>query len=76
MKTYTAKLAPAKLPVNAGNLTCSSQVKGPHIYLLLRGKHFAQNTRELPAAACKFDWIKRVLYRYFYMRNSCKFARD
>ena len=28
--TYTVKLARAKLPANAGNFTCSSQVKGPH----------------------------------------------
>ena len=28
--TYTVKLARAKLPANAGNFICSSQVKKPH----------------------------------------------
>ena len=30
MAPYTVKLARAKLPANAGNFTCSSQVKRPH----------------------------------------------
>ena len=30
---YTIKLARAKLPANAGNFTCSSQVKRPHAQL-------------------------------------------
>ena len=30
LRPYTVKLARAKLPANAGNFTCSSQVKRPH----------------------------------------------
>ena len=45
--TYTVKLAGAKLPANAGNFTCSSQVKRPHT-------QFTCVTCSLPVKTGKF----------------------
>ena len=48
--TYTVKLERAKLPANAGNFTCSSQVKGP-------SRSFTCVTCSLPVNTGKFTCV-------------------
>ena len=50
-KPYTVKLARAKLPANAGNFTCSSQVKRPHT-------QFSCVTCSLPVKTGKFTCVE------------------
>ena len=50
---YTVKLARAKLPANAGNFTCSSQVKRPHTQLTCV-------TCSLPVKTDKFTCIEEA----------------
>ena len=72
MLSDATEKAPQAVYVRYMNFSC----KNWWIYLHLRSKHFTQNIRELPAATCKFNWVYWKFYRYFYMRNSCKFSQN